>query len=149
VTVLDPHVSTRGEMGHLVITVLGMVAQMERRFIKERQRDGIERAKAAGVYAGGKARIDKALVLKLKRQGLGPADSARSRVLANAGLPHFGLRQRVTALRHKRTFGWRCGAPASARQESDRARCRCFSDYSPALLSTSAQVTVTPASSMR
>lgn len=40
VTVLDPHVSTRGEMGHLVLTVLGMVAQMERRFIKERQREG-------------------------------------------------------------------------------------------------------------
>ena len=34
VTVLDHHVSTRGEMGHVVITVLGMVAQMERRFIK-------------------------------------------------------------------------------------------------------------------
>ena len=49
VTVLDPHVCTRGEMGHIVLTVLGMVAQMERRFIKERQRDGIERAKAGGV----------------------------------------------------------------------------------------------------
>ena len=47
---LDPHVSTRGEMGHLVMTVLGMVAQMERRFIKERQRDRIVRAKAGGVY---------------------------------------------------------------------------------------------------
>ncbi|ESX24277.1 recombinase family protein, partial [Mesorhizobium sp. LSHC440A00] len=53
VTVLDPHVSTRGEMGHIVLTVLGMVAQMERRFIKERQRDGIEKAKASGVYKGG------------------------------------------------------------------------------------------------
>jgi DNA invertase Pin-like site-specific DNA recombinase len=40
VTILDPHVSTRGEIGHIVITVLGMVAQMERRFIKERQREG-------------------------------------------------------------------------------------------------------------
>lgn len=38
VTVLDPHILTRGEMGHIVLTVLGMVAQMERRFIKERQR---------------------------------------------------------------------------------------------------------------
>jgi hypothetical protein len=44
-TVLDPHVSTRGEMGQLVLTVLGMVAQMERRFIKERQREGIEKAR--------------------------------------------------------------------------------------------------------
>src|SRR5450830_1701194 len=41
VTILDPHVSTRGELGHVVITVLGMVAQMERRFIKERQKEGI------------------------------------------------------------------------------------------------------------
>lgn len=48
VTVLDPHVSTRGEMGHIVLTVLGMFAQMERRFIKERQREGLARAKSAG-----------------------------------------------------------------------------------------------------
>lgn len=77
VTVLDPHVSTRGEMGHLVMTVLGMVAQMERRFIKERQRDGIERAKAAGIYKGGKARIDAARVKELSDAGLGPAAIAR------------------------------------------------------------------------
>jgi DNA invertase Pin-like site-specific DNA recombinase len=77
VTVLDPHVSTRGEMGHLVITVLGMVAQMERRFIKERQREGIERAKQAGVYKGGKSRIDRAEVLRLKAAGAGPAAIAK------------------------------------------------------------------------
>lgn len=77
VTVLDPHVSTRGDMGHLVMTVLGMVAQMERRFIKERQRDGIERAKVAGVYKGGKARIDPIQVLRLKARGLGAASIAR------------------------------------------------------------------------
>jgi DNA invertase Pin-like site-specific DNA recombinase len=38
VTVLDPRVSTRGEMGHVILTVLGMVAQMERRFILKRQK---------------------------------------------------------------------------------------------------------------
>src|SRR3954462_11573131 len=59
VTVLDPHVSTRGEMGHVVLTVLGMVAQMERQFIRERQREGIERAKAQGAYQGGKRRLDR------------------------------------------------------------------------------------------
>lgn len=77
VTVLDPPVSTRGDMGHLVMTVLGMVAQMERRFIKERQRDGIDRAKAVGIYKGGKRRIDQARVLRLKAEGLGPAAIAR------------------------------------------------------------------------
>ena len=69
VTVLDPHISTRGDMGHVVITVLGMVAHMERRFIKERQREGIERAKADGRYLGGSRRIDKANVLARKAAG--------------------------------------------------------------------------------
>lgn len=77
VTVLDPHVSTRGEMGHLVMTVLGMVAQMERRFIKERQREGINRAKLAGIYRGGKVRIDRTEVLRLQSVGLGPSAIAK------------------------------------------------------------------------
>ena len=78
VTVLDPHVSTRGEMGHVVLTVLGMVAQMERRFIKERQRDGIAKAKSAGVYRGGKRRLDHAEIKTMHASGLGPAAIAKA-----------------------------------------------------------------------
>ena len=78
VTVLDPHVSTRGEMGHIVLTVLGMVAQMERRFIKERQRDGIVKAKAEGAYKGGKRRLDRVKVLALSAQGHGVAAIAQT-----------------------------------------------------------------------
>lgn len=77
VTVLDPPVSTRGEMGQIVLTVLGMVAQMERRFIKERQREGIDRAKSAGAYSGGKRRIDRSEIHRLKKSGAGPAEIAR------------------------------------------------------------------------
>lgn len=69
VTVLDPHVSTRGEMGHVILTVLGMVAQMERRFIKERQREGIAKAKTAGAYRGGVRRIDRRVVSDLREAG--------------------------------------------------------------------------------
>lgn len=69
VTVLDPHVSTRGEMGHVILTVLGMVAQMERRFIKERQREGITKAKADGAYRGGARRIDRNRVIELRDAG--------------------------------------------------------------------------------
>ena len=72
VTVLDPHVSTRGEMGHVVLTVLGMVAQMERRFIKERQRDGIAQAKAKGSYTGGKRRLDRGAIFRLAAEGVSP-----------------------------------------------------------------------------
>ena len=78
VTVLDPHVSTRGEMGHIVLTVLGMVAQMERRFIKERQREGIQRAKGEGVYAGGKRRLDREQIRALHQSGNGPAAIAKA-----------------------------------------------------------------------
>ncbi|RUV37518.1 recombinase family protein [Mesorhizobium sp. M7A.F.Ca.MR.148.00.0.0] len=77
VTVLDPHVSTRGEMGHVVLTVLGMVAQMERRFIKERQREGIEQAKRQGVYKGGRQRLDRGRIRELSAKGLGPAGIAK------------------------------------------------------------------------
>ncbi|MER9456570.1 recombinase family protein [Mesorhizobium sp. M0478] len=77
VTVLDPHVSTRGEIGHIVLTVLGMVAQMERRFIKERQREGVERAKGAGVYRGGKARIDRRRIFELYSSKIGASEIAK------------------------------------------------------------------------
>jgi DNA invertase Pin-like site-specific DNA recombinase len=77
VTVLDPHVSTRGEMGHIVLTVLRMVAQMERRFIKERQREGIQQAKAQGRYSGGKRRLDREHVRLLSAEGFGPSDIAK------------------------------------------------------------------------
>jgi len=59
-------------MGHVVLTVLGMVAQMERRFIKERQWEGIARAKAEGVYAGGKRRLNHERIRALAAEGRGP-----------------------------------------------------------------------------
>jgi len=76
-TVLEPHVSTKGDTGRIVLTVLGMVAEMERGFIKARQRDGIAKAKAEGVYKGGKARIDTSKVLSLRQAGKGPSEIAR------------------------------------------------------------------------
>ncbi|WP_284777598.1 recombinase family protein [Agrobacterium sp. lyk4-40-TYG-31] len=77
VTILDPHVSTRGETGHVIITVLGMVAQMERRFIKERQREGIEQAKLHGRYKGGKIRIDYQKIQQLAALGVGATAIAK------------------------------------------------------------------------
>lgn len=77
VTVLDPFVTTKGEVGRMVLTVLGMVAQMERRFIKERQREGIAQAKLEGVYRGGKRRLDRSLVKQLSDEGHTPSAIAR------------------------------------------------------------------------
>jgi DNA invertase Pin-like site-specific DNA recombinase len=45
-------------MQELMLSLLGSVAQFERSMIRERQREGIEKAKAAGVYTGRVKTID-------------------------------------------------------------------------------------------
>jgi DNA invertase Pin-like site-specific DNA recombinase len=50
--VLEPAIDTGGPMGRMVLTVLGMVAEMELGFIRDRQRAGIDAAKAKGIYKG-------------------------------------------------------------------------------------------------
>ena len=50
--VLEPAIDTGGPMGRMVLAVLGMVAEMELGFIRDRQRAGIDAAKAKGVYKG-------------------------------------------------------------------------------------------------
>ena len=57
-TVLGPPLSTKDAAGPILVTVLGMVAEMERRLIRERQQAGIEAAKAKGIYKGRKTTSD-------------------------------------------------------------------------------------------
>ena len=44
--ILEPDITTKGAMGRMMITALGMVADMELTFIKERQLAGIEACSA-------------------------------------------------------------------------------------------------------
>ncbi|MBM6593026.1 recombinase family protein [Microvirga pudoricolor] len=77
-TVLEPFVTTRGETGEIVLTVLGMVAKMERQFILERQKAGIEKAKKDGVYRGRPVRTElHAQVKALAATGVGATAIAR------------------------------------------------------------------------
>ena len=52
------------------LQILGAVAQFERAIIRERQREGIAKAKANGVYTGRKPSIDKGKVKELHGEGL-------------------------------------------------------------------------------
>ncbi len=45
-------VTRAGDLGRLVVTVQGRVADLERKFIRGRQRAGIDAAQAKGVYQG-------------------------------------------------------------------------------------------------
>ena len=75
--VLEPEVTTAGSMGRMVITILGMVADMELKFIKARQRAGIDAAKAAGAYKGRKRNVDDAEIRKRIAAGATKAAVAR------------------------------------------------------------------------
>lgn len=71
--ILEPEVTTGGDLGRVVITTLGMVAELERSFLRERQRAGIEAAKARGAYRGRKTKTDPQGILALLASGLKPS----------------------------------------------------------------------------
>ena len=75
--VLEPDITTQGEMGRMVITVLGMVADMELKFIKDRQRAGIDAAKGKGAYRGRRKTVDEAEIHTRIESGSTKAQVAR------------------------------------------------------------------------
>lgn len=71
-------IDTTTSMGKLLIGVLASVAEFETDIRKERQREGIEQAKAKGVYKGRRASIDPERVNVLLGSGMTPSDVART-----------------------------------------------------------------------
>src|SRR5690348_12605424 len=71
-------VDTSTAAGKAFLDMLGVFAEFETNLRKERQAEGIAAAKARGVYKGRKAKIDAAVVRKLRYgEKLGPAEIAR------------------------------------------------------------------------
>ncbi|WP_445428293.1 recombinase family protein [Alishewanella sp. HL-SH05] len=66
---LDDGISTEGEMGKMVVTILSAVAQAERHRILERTNEGRQEAKAKGVKFGRKRTVNRTLVSRMKRDG--------------------------------------------------------------------------------
>src|SRR3954468_24158759 len=77
-TVLEPTFSTKDAAGPILVTVLGMVAEIERKFIRERQQAGIEAAKAKGVYKGRKPSVPVAKVREMRDAGQRPTAIAKA-----------------------------------------------------------------------
>ena len=75
--VLEPEIDTSKPEGRIILTTLSMVAEMELTFIKERQRAGIDAAKAKGVYKGRKRSIDRDAVQRMRNEGIGASEIAR------------------------------------------------------------------------
>jgi DNA invertase Pin-like site-specific DNA recombinase len=67
---------TATAMGKCFLDMLGVFAEFETNLRRERQLEGIAKAKAAGVYKGRKPSIDVKAVKKLAKEGLGATEIA-------------------------------------------------------------------------
>jgi DNA invertase Pin-like site-specific DNA recombinase len=70
-------IDTSTAAGKAFLDMLGVFAEFETNLRRERQLEGIAKAKAAGVYKGRPASIDPAAVAELRSQGLGASAIAK------------------------------------------------------------------------
>lgn len=77
--ILSINLDTSTPTGKLMLNLLGSIAEFERELMLERQREGIERAKAAGRYRGRAPTVRRQLpkIRELASEGLKPAEIAR------------------------------------------------------------------------
>src|SRR5215218_5473071 len=72
----DQPIDTSTAAGKAFLDMLGVFAEFETNLRRERQLEGIAKAKGEGVYRGGKRRIDRGAVFKLRDDGKGPTEIA-------------------------------------------------------------------------
>jgi DNA invertase Pin-like site-specific DNA recombinase len=70
-------IDTSTPAGKAFLDMLGVFAEFETNLRRERQAEGIAKAKAAGVYKGRKPSVDREAVRRLSAEGIGPAEIAR------------------------------------------------------------------------
>ncbi|MGE4686824.1 recombinase family protein [Yersinia enterocolitica] len=81
---IDDGISTDGEMGKMVITILSAVAQAERQRILERTNEGRQEAKLKGIKFGRKRTVDRSQVEIMRSQGLGATEIAKQLKIARS-----------------------------------------------------------------
>ena len=90
-------IDTSTAAGKAFLDMLGVFAEFETNLRRERQLEGIEAAKARGVYKGGKPRIDPDAVRKLIADGMKPAHVARQLGISRGTVYKFVPRLDVVA----------------------------------------------------
>ena len=79
-------IDTSTAAGKCFLDMLGVFAEFETNLRRERQLEGIARAKAEGVYKGRPASIDAARVRELKAGGMGPTEIAKALKIGRASV---------------------------------------------------------------
>lgn len=83
---VEQPIDTSSPAGVAFLQMLGVFAQFETAIRKERQMEGIAKAKADGRYKGRKASVDVATVRSLKAQGVRPVDIAQKLGIGRASV---------------------------------------------------------------
>ncbi|MCQ9091195.1 recombinase family protein [Vibrio alginolyticus] len=83
---LDDGISTEGEMGKMVVTILSAVAQADRYRILERTNEGRIEAKLKGIRFGRKRSIDRKQLLALYEKGIGATQISRQLKIARSSV---------------------------------------------------------------
>lgn len=79
-------IDTTTAAGKAFLDMLGVFAEFETNIRRERQIEGIAKAKAAGVYRGRKPSIDPEEVRLLRANGIGPTEIAKRLGIARASV---------------------------------------------------------------
>jgi DNA invertase Pin-like site-specific DNA recombinase len=79
-------IDTGTAAGKCFLDMLGVFAEFETNLRKERQLEGIAKAKEAGVYKGRPASIDAVQVRQMKADGLGPSKIAKTLGIGRASV---------------------------------------------------------------
>jgi DNA invertase Pin-like site-specific DNA recombinase len=79
-------IDTSTAAGKAFLGMLGVFAEFETNIRKERQLEGIAKAKAEGVYKGRKPSIDRAELRRLQSEGLGATEIAKRLGIARASV---------------------------------------------------------------
>ena len=83
---LHQPIDTSTAAGKCFLDMLGVFAEFETNSRRERQLEGIAKAKAAGVYKGRPPVIDPGKVRELKALGLGASDIAKQLKIGRASV---------------------------------------------------------------
>jgi DNA invertase Pin-like site-specific DNA recombinase len=83
-------IDTSTAAGKAFLGMLGVFAEFETNIRKERQLEGIEAAKKAGVYKGRPATIEPSEIAKLKAEGLGASAIAKRLKIGRASVYRVG-----------------------------------------------------------
>ena len=85
-TATEQPIDTSSAAGKAFLAMLGVFAEFETTLRRERQAEGIAKAKAAGVYKGRKPSVDRARVRRLVSDGVGATAIARKMGIGRASV---------------------------------------------------------------